>query len=67
MTKTETTLISEATAATTDSDGSVGTITGSGEAATASASSDADVNAGSIATPDLFAAAGIVAALWQLL
>ncbi|RBR25329.1 uncharacterized protein FIESC28_01938 [Fusarium coffeatum] len=67
MTKTETTLISEATAATTDSNGSVGTVTGSGEAATASASSDADVNAGSIAGPDFFAAAGIVAAVWQLL
>ncbi|KAJ4014080.1 hypothetical protein NW752_005798 [Fusarium irregulare] len=67
MTKTETTLVSEATAATTDNDGSVGTVTGSGDAATASASSDAEVNAGSIASPDFFAAAGIVAALWQLL
>ncbi|KAH7198444.1 uncharacterized protein B0J16DRAFT_330369 [Fusarium flagelliforme] len=67
MTKTETTFASEATAATTDNNGSVGTVTGSGEAATASASSNADVNAGSITAPDFFAAAGVVAAVWQLL
>ncbi|RGP65738.1 hypothetical protein FSPOR_6999 [Fusarium sporotrichioides] len=67
MTKTETTFAkattTEGTAVSTDGDGSVGTITGSGE--TATASSDAEINAGSITTPGFLGIVGVVAALWQ--
>ncbi|KAL6920965.1 hypothetical protein ACHAPO_009470 [Fusarium lateritium] len=67
MTKTETTFAkattAEETTVTADEDGSIGTVTGSGEAATAS--SDSEINAGSIMTPGFLGIAGIVAALWQ--
>ncbi|GKU08216.1 hypothetical protein FLAG1_10987 [Fusarium langsethiae] len=67
MTKTETTFAkattTEGTAVSTDGDGSVGTITGSGE--TATASSDAEINAGSITSPGFLGIVGVVAALWQ--